>query len=389
MPYKFSRRSTQLPVRHTRRGATLVNVKRKVHFKSSYRKKPMRYKRFGRTANSSRYTSKVRGKYLTDNPTPMSRLSARVTHGLSDAGVIEKRLIPHNRWDYQRNGKIFTNNPKLDLMSGAYLQYGFTNPTASDINLNNGISIGNEIDAFTIAAAGGSRDRYAFYKNFQTEIVINTINVNYLNGATAPVLTSEQIAACANPLNFRVLLLQKKPDARNNNYAQAATANPLNEVLWSNSLLQGYDESPYGPIDSYAGSGASNVCAQQDLLWGKMNFKHYRVLEDRKFSLSVPQSSITHAVPTTIGGQAVRSEQKLPTMKKLVFSHPINQKVQVTAQGGTAVRPIDMNTQFFALILCGLPNVNIQAVAVPPAINPTTVGLWNHSVRGFTSYLDA
>lgn len=396
MPYKFSRRQTQPYMKrrghgivrfsHVRGPRSLAASKIQRAFRN--RKRPMAYKRFGRTMNQSRYTQKIRGKYLTDNPTPMSRLSARVTHGLSDAGVIEKRLIQHNRWDYQRNGKIFTNNPKLDLMSGAYLQYGFTAPTASDITLGLGVSVGNEIDAFTIAAAGGSRDRYAFYKNFQTEIVINTVNINYLNGVTAPVLTSAQIAAAANPLNFRILLLQKKPDARNNNYAQSSTANPLNEVLWQNSLLQGYDESPYGPIDAYAGSGASNVCSQQDLLWGKMNYKHYRVLEDRKFSLSVPQSSITHAA-TGIGGQAIRSEQKLPTMKKLVFSHPINQKVQVTALGGTAVRPIDMNTQFFCLILCGLPNNNTQTVATPPAVNPTTVGLWNHSVRGFTSYLDA
>lgn len=389
MPYKFSRRQTQPYVRNGRLVKTIPRHSAASKIQSWFRRRkksfrPMATKRFGRAQNSNRYVTKVRGKYLTDNPTPMSRATAHVTRGLSNAGVIEKRLIQHVRQDYVRNAKIFTNNPKLDLMSGAYIKYGFPDITAQDGSANLGIQMGEAVDAFTIAAAGGSADRYAFYKNFQTEITINTSAISLTNGVSSPVLTSQQVLAMSQPLNFRVILLQKKPDARNNNYS--ATPTGVNEVLWSNALLMGYDESPYGPVSVYASpTGGSNIATQQDMLWGKLNFKHFRVLEDRKFSLSVPQSS-WNAAAAGISGAGVRSDQKLPSMKKLVFSHPINQKTLVHATGAAAVRPIDMNTQFFALILCGQPNSPILTVA--PS-NPSTVGLWAHSIRGFTSYLDA
>ena len=382
MPYKFSRRATQPYVRVTRRGATLVNVKRKVHYKKkkgfNYRVKKWATKnRFGK--NSMFQNHSKSHSYLDPTPDILSKKNASVFRGLTNAGVLEKRVIPHRRYNYVASDLGFTSNVALGGMSFCGIQLG--SPTASDdTTAGTGITNIQDARAFIINPSytgNVQSDRYVHYKNLQSEVTICTKNISLDASGENPIISRQQLLASSLPLSFRVLLCQKRQTARSA-YTSGVASNPV--VNWNNSLLQGYDQTPYGPCQNINNT-TPNVCRSQDLLWGQPNLQHYRVLEDKKFTLSCPQSQIGLEV-----NPSNRQDTKYPIMKKLVFNHPISKKVLVSTIGQPNIAPQDMNDQYFILVMCGQPANSAQTAN--PA-NPVTSGLWNLSYRGFTSYIDA
>jgi hypothetical protein len=173
------------------------------------------------------------------------------------------------------------------------------------------------------------------------------------------------------------MLIKKRPNFSNTN---AGTGTPIIEPNFSNSLFLGYDGDPYGLTQKYgqANAGPQTVAGPTDVMLGKLNNKNWQVLQDKQFCLSIP-------VANTAG-----AEGKYPHMKKLVFRHPIMEKVQVsTANAGT--RPMDWNDQYTLVILAGLPNSSAahDAISAPTTPVPQTSKLWRITSRGFTSYLDA
>lgn len=377
MPYKFSRRSTMPYIRHSRRGATMVHHKKKAVYRKRRTFAPKRtlYK----AQKKSMYQDKSRNRsYLDPTPDILSKRNLSVFRGLTNAGVLEKRVIAHRRINYQDSELGFTGNVALGGMSFNGIQLG--SPTAaSDTTAGTGITNVTNVGGFTINPSfvgNAQSDRYVHYKNLQSEVMISTKNITFdLSGVSS--LTAGQIAGASLPISFRVLLCQKRQNSRSAFSSGIATSPVVN---WNNSLLQGYDQTPYGP-NSNINAQAPNQCRSSDLLWGNPNLQHYRILEDKKFTLSCPQSQVGLALNPTN-----RQDSKYPVMKKLVFNHPISKKVLVSTIGQPDIAPQDMNDQYFILVMAGQPSNSAQTAS---PLNPVTSGLWSMSYRGFTSYIDA
>ena len=386
MPYKFSRRQTQPYMK--RSGKSIIHFHSKHRhaaarvLQSAWRKRKrvvLRNPRSSGIVKSSRSlnapnTNRFSGRNLIEgHHNPMSRIGYSVLKGLNNAGVIEKRLIAHKQVDYAAPSPIAIDNPKLKSMSAAVVQYSNTEQDSVSNQPAYGITEIAKVGAFQISNTN-SRDKYVFYKNFQTEITINTEVAKF---ATVPDPTESLTLGYCNTLNFRVLLIKKKPGQ-----ISAPTGGaPETEANFSNSLFLGYDGNPVGTSNvlGYTGTIAQKLVTGQDVLGRKINSKYWQVLQDKRFNLTVP-------VPNTAG-----TEGKYPAYKRLVFKHPIMEKVNVsTSQAGT--RPLDWDDQYLCLILAGLPNSSAAVLSDAGGtgvVVPETTKLWRYSVRGFTSYMDA
>lgn len=378
-PYKgFSRRTTQQAIgkgitNYTGSSFTYRRRKARKNMRTNPKRSYVKSKRGVNKPNA--YT--FRGKNMTLHHTNLSRFNNKMLKGLTGTGILEKRMIPHRRYDYASAGYIAQNNISLKSSSAVCLNHSDTDPLTENTTLGAGIPQQFGLSSFKISGVS-SRDRYVFYKNFCSEVTITT-NVSTFTGVPDP--TSAAQLGFLNYLNFRVLLLKCKPGNLTGNAFQGSPI-PVQQPLLTNSLLLGYANEPYGftralgeqPITT----ATAQPCKSQDLQFGKINKMHWQVLQDKQFILSVP-------IANTAG-----SETKYPTMKKLTFNHPINEKVLVSnATQGTF--PMDWDNKYMTVIIAGLPN---SAAAVttqgssPPIPVPDTSRLWSFSTRGYTSYLD-
>jgi len=318
--------------------------------------------------NSQRF----KGRNMVQGHKFIGRFNNKMLHGLTGTGILEKRLIQHSKTDYQVPQTMASDNAKLRSASAIRISYSNKDPLTVDSATNTGIPSGYDAQAFQLSNTP-SNDRYIFYKNFRTEIIITTEASNF---AGAPDPTQQAQLGYVNTLNFRVLLIKKKSGLQVGN----PSGTPFNpqEPSVTNSLFLGYDNIPYGLTRKYgdATSTQANAVAPIDLMMGKINKAMWQVLQDKQFPLSVPVANVAGA------------ESKYPNMKKLIFSHKINEKVLVSTQGvGTA--PLDWNDKYICLIFAGLPNSSNAVLGGATALLPTTERLWKVSSRGFTSYLDA
>ncbi len=318
--------------------------------------------------NSQRF----KGRNMVQGHKFIGNFNNKMLHGLTGTGILEKRLIRHSTADYQVPSQIASDNAKLRSASAVRISYSNKDPLTIDSATNTGISSGYDAQAFQLSSTP-SNDRYIFYKNFRTEIIITTEASTF---AGAPDPTQQAQLGFVNTLNFRVLLIKKKSGLQVGN-PSGVPFNPQ-EPSVTNSLFLGYDNIPYGLTRKYgdATSQQNNAVAPIDLMMGKINKSMWQVLQDKQFPLSVPVANVAGA------------ESKYPNMKKLIFSHKINEKVLVSTQGvGTA--PLDWNDKYICLVFAGLPNSSNATLGGATALLPTTDRLWKVSSRGFTSYLDA
>lgn len=348
--------------RHWRRKKHLDNLRRGStwsHTKS---------KRSVNKPNQSRF----KGRNMVQGHKYIGRFNSKMLKGLTGSGILEKRLIAHSKVNYATPSLVATANPFLRSMSGYIVNYSSVDINAEDLAAGTGIPAGNSQNAFGISTAV-STDRYVFYKNFQTEITISTEASTF---AGVPDPTNAAQLGFVNQLNFRVLLLKRKPGLNTGN-ASGVPNIPVDATL-SNSLFLGYNNIPYGLTREYGqpvGTGGTGA-APIDVQLGKISNSHWQVLQDKQFPLSVPVANVAGA------------ESKYPNMKKLVFSHKINEKVLVSnnAQG---TFPMDLDDKYMCVIIAGLPNSSNAVLQPSTGLVPTTNRLWKVSMRGFTSYLDA
>lgn len=354
-----------------RRKAALIiqrAYRRKRYYKSKPKYSNTKSVRSVNAPNSSLY----RGRNMVQNHKYIGKFNSKMLHGLTGTGILEKRLIKHLSVDYDNPALVANVNPALRSMSGKIINYSNNDPDAQNVAAATGIPDQLSAQAFVLSS-GASRDRYVFLKNFQTEITITTEATTF---AGAPDPTEAAQLGYVNTLNFRVLLLKRKPGNKLIN-----TGIPLDqEPTLSNSLFLGYDNQPFGLTRNYGEAVASIVgrAAPIDVQFGTINKGMWQVLQDKQFPLSVPVANVAGA------------ESKYPNMKKLVFSHKINEKVMVsTTTLGTF--PLDWDSKYMCVILAGLPNSSIATTGgvTPPTPIPRTNGLWKVSTRGFTSYMDA
>lgn len=316
--------------------------------------------------------SRFKGRNMVAGHKYIGRFNSKMLKGLTGSGILEKRLIQHSKVNYATPSLIATSNLFLRSMSGYIANYSSVDLNAEDLAATTGIPAGNQQNGFGISTTV-SNDRYVFYKNFQTEITITTEASTF---AGVPDPTSAAQLGYVNQLNFRVLLLKRKPGLNTGNSSGVPNV-PVDATL-ANSLLLGYDNIPYGFNRSYGqpvGTGGSGA-APIDCFLGKVSNCHWQVLQDKQFPLSVPVANVAGA------------ESKYPNMKKLVFSHKINEKVLVSnnAQG---TFPMDLDDKYMCVILAGVPNSSNAVLNSSTGLVPTTNRLWKVSMRGFTSYLDA
>lgn len=327
-------------------------------------------------------TNRFKGRNMVQHhDKTMSKLGFKVMQQLSNAGVIEKRLISHSQLIYQGGSQIATLNPKLASMSGLLLNYGSNQIPQLDYAQGTGITSGFNLSGFQISS-GTSGDKYVFYKNFQSELTITTEAANF-SGAPDP--TNAAQLGFVNTLNFRVLLLQRRVDAVSRSgvlSSGAGNTDDLSQAHLYNSLFLGYDGVPFGLCcklgeDSTAPAVSRDACGI-DVLTSKINHAHWNVLQDKRFPLSVPVANVAGA------------ESKYPNMKKLVFTHPVMEKVQVVDKQ-SGIFPKDWNDNYMCIVLCGLPNSSnaFRNLTTPSVPIPKTAGLWKATTRGFTSYMDA
>lgn len=371
---KFSRRMTQPYVNKSRTGLVQTRRKPNRRYRGSKKQNPKAshgHTKYKRSVNAPNQNNFTRGRFMTlKHNHDLSKSGYHILKQLTKGGILEKRLIEHSKSDYQVPGAVATGNQLLQSMSGMYLNYSYVPLDSASTTGATGIPTGTLQQAFQISGTV-SGDKFVFFKNFQTEITITT-EVSSFQGIPDPASAAE-LGYCNN-LNFRVLLIKKKPGLVD----APPAGTPLTEANYANSLFLGYKNDPYGFTQKYGSTINGNEAAPMDVLMGKINKSHWQVLQDKKFCLSVP-------VANTAG-----AEGKYPTMKKLVFRHPIMQKVQIsTTNLGT--RPLDWNDQFQLVVLAGLPNSSAahDSIATPATVVPTTARLWRWSARGFTSYIDA
>ena len=312
---------------------------------------------------------RFRGTNLNQDHKYIGKFNTKMLKGLTGTGILEKRLVKHLAVDYDNPAFVANINPTLRSMSGKIINYSNNDPVAEDVAAATGIPDQISAQAFAISGAA-SADRYVFYKNFRTEITINTEAATFA-GAPDPAEAAQ--LGFVNTLNFRVLLVKRKPGTKLFN-----SGIPLNvEPTIANSLFLGYNNVPYGLTREYGEPPASIVgrAAPFDVQLGKINKGMWQVLQDKQFPLSVP-------VPNVAG-----AESKYPNYKKLIFSHKINEKVQVsTTTLGTF--PLDWDSKYHCLIFCGIPNSSNATIGGTTAVIPRTDRLWKVSLRGFTSYVD-
>lgn len=372
---KFSRRATMphyragsKPYRHATRSIAARKIQRawrwKKHPQSSY----IKNKRSVNKPNQVRF----RGQNMVEGHKFIGSFNNKMLKGLTGSGILEKRLIQHSKVNYATPSLVATSNLFLRSMSGYIANYSSVDLNAEDLGATTGIPAGNSQGAFSISTST-STDRYVFFKNFQTEITLTTEASTF---AGVPDPTSATQLGYVNQLNFRVILLKRKAGLNTGN--SSGVPNVPVEATLANSLLLGYDNIPFGFNREYGqpvGTGGSGS-APIDVMLGKLSNIHWQVLQDKQFPLSVPVANVAGA------------ESKYPNMKKLVFKHPINEKVLVSnrAQG---TFPMDLDDKYMCVILAGLPNSSNAVLQSSTGLVPTTNRLWKVSMRGFTSYLDA
>ena len=335
-----------------------------------------------RPENSGRIKSKrsvnkpnaqrFRGRNMIEGHKFIGSFNNKMLKGLTGTGILEKRLIKHGQGDYKSPQDIATDNAKLRSSSGLAILYSSKDLATIDNATNTGIPAGYKVGAFALSATS-SKDKYIFYKNFRTEITITTEASTF---AGAPDPTQATQLGYVNNLNFRVLLVKKKTGLQVGN-PSGVPYNP-DEPSISNSLFLGYGNNPYGLTREYGDTASTqnNAVAPIDLQMGKINKGMWQVLQDKQFCLSVPVANVAGA------------ESKYPNMKKLIFSHKINEKVLVsTASLGT--EPLDWSDRYICLIFASLPNSSNATLGGATGLLPKTDRLWKVSSRGFTSYLDA
>jgi len=318
--------------------------------------------------NSQRF----RGNNMVQGHKFIGSFNNKMLKGLTGTGILEKRLIKHTIVDYDSPQDIATDNAKLRSSSGLSILYSSKDLPAIDNATNTGIPAGFKAGAFALSGTP-SQDKYIFYKNFRTEITITTEASSF---AGAPDPTQATQLGYVNSLNFRVLLLKKKTGLQVGN--PSGVPFPADEPSISNSLFLGYGNNPYGLTRQYGDTTSvqGNAVAPIDLQMGKINKGMWQVLQDKQFPLSVPVANVAGA------------ESKYPNMKKLIFSHKINEKVLVsTATLGT--EPLNWSDRYICLIFASLPNSSNATLGGATALLPKTSRLWKVSARGFTSYLDA
>lgn len=350
--------------------------RRSVARRQAYMKRSLTYQPTYSKVKSKRSVNapnqiKFKGKNMTlRHRNDLSKAGFKIFKQLTKGGVLEKRLIQHNRFNYEPADNIAGSNNYLQTMSGISLNYGQTAPDPASVGTSSGIPKQIYLSGFQIGA-GVSPDKYVFLKNFQSEITITTMASNF-QGIPDPAQAAE--LSYVNTLNFRVLLLQKKPGFK----TTAGLGPQTIEPNFANSLFLNYNNDPIGLSQDYGGSTFSNSVSPIDVLMGKMNMGMWNVLQDKRFLLSVPVANVAGA------------ESKYPNMKKLVFKHPINQKVQVST-GSTGTKPLDWDDSYHVLIFAGLPNSSaaFDSINQPITVVPRTNKLWRVSTRGFTSYIDA
>jgi len=312
---------------------------------------------------------RFKGRNLNEHHKSIGRFNTKMLKGLTGTGILEKRLVKHLSVDYDNPAFIANINPTLRSMSGKIINYSNNDPNAEDVAAATGIPDQISAQAFAISGAA-SADRFVFYKNFRTEITINTEAATFA-GAPDPAEAAQ--LGFVNTLNFRVLLVKRKPGTKLFN-----SGIPLDvEPTLSNSLFLGYNNVPYGLTREYGQPATSIVgrAAPFDVQLGKINKGMWQVLQDKQFPLSVP-------VPNVAG-----AESKYPNYKKLIFSHKIHEKVQVSTTAlGTF--PLDWDSKYHCIILCGVPNSSNATIGGTTAVIPRTDRLWKVSLRGFTSYVD-
>lgn len=313
---------------------------------------------------------RFRGKNLVEGHKYIGKFNTKMLKGLTGTGILEKRLIRHLPVDYDSPSLIASLNTTLKSMSGKIINYSNNDPSPEDINSNTGIPVPLSAQAFAISSSV-SNDRYVFYKNFRTEITINTEASSF---AGAPDPTQQAQLGYVNTLNFRVLFVKRKPGTVLKNVTSGLDTEPT----IANSLFLGYDNVPFGLTRRY-GEGATSIVGRPapfDVQLGTVNKGMWQVLQDKQFPLSVPVANVAGA------------ESKYPNYKKLVFSHKINEKVLVsTTSVGTF--PLDWDSKYQVIILAGIPNSSVATLATPTSVIPQTNRLWKVSLRGFTSYMDS
>ncbi len=350
-----------------------ANKKKYNNKKRYWKKKPQSsYWKSKRSVNKPNQLG-FAGRNMVQGHQYIGKFNHQMLKGLTGSGILEKRVIPHSKINYRDPSLIATGNIFLRSMSGYIANYSSVDLNTEDVTAATGITAGDAVNGFGISNVV-STDRYVFYKNFQTEITITTEASTF---AGVPDPTSAAQLGYINQLNFRVLLLKRKPGLNTGN--TTGVPNPVVDATLSNSLLLGYNNIPYGFTREYGqavgvgGSGAAPI----DVMLGKINNAHWQLLQDKQFPLSVPVANVAGA------------ESKYPNMKKLIFNHSINEKVLVSnnAQG---TFPMDLDDKYMCVILAGLPNSS-NAVLQPAVggLVPQTNRLWKVSMRGYTSYLDA
>ena len=315
--------------------------------------------------------SRFKGRNMVADHKRLSRFNYKMLKGLTGSGILEKRLISHTKVNYDSPSLVATLNNNLRSMSGYLINYSTTDGNAEDIAATTGIPAGPIAQAFQISGTT-SQDRYVYYKNFRTEVTLTTEASSF---AGVPDPTNAAQLGYVNQLNFRVLFLKRKPGLKT---GQISTPASINEPTLANSLFLGYNNVPYGLTREY-GQVATSIVGQSapiDVMLGKINHAQWQVLQDKQFPLSVPVANVAGA------------ESKYPNMKKLIFSHPINEKVLVSTNS-TGTFPMDWNDKYMCVILAGLPNSSNAVLAGSTGLVPVTNRLWKCSLRGFTSYLDA
>jgi len=346
-----------------------------------------RIQRFWRRANTSKpnysntkskrsvnqpNSQRFRGRNMVQGHKFIGSFNNKVLQGLTGTGILEKRLIRHGIADYNQPQDIASDNAKLRSSSGLIITYSNKDVAPIDLATNTGIPAGYGVSAFALSNTA-SKDRYIFYKNFRTEITITTEASTF---AGAPDPTQSAQLGYVNNLNFRVLLVKKKTGLQIGNPSGVPFA--PDEPSITNSLFLGYGNNPYGLSRAYGDtvSQQGNAVAPIDLQMGKINKGMWQVLQDKQFVLSVPVANVAGA------------ESKYPNMKKLIFSHKINEKVLVSTNNlGTL--PLDWSDRYMCLIFASLPNSSNATLGGATALLPKTAKLWKVSSRGFTSYLDA
>lgn len=340
-------------------------------------------RKVGNTTQKSNHSkSNLTSTYVPFNITgqKLSHATLKIIKELSRVGLAEKKvktIIPTpllgngtgTTVDYVPALKFNTGNQALNSMAGVLVMFdqdinstdlvpatGFTQPTQG--------APGNviKLDAFSLIRSPASTTQGNIGPEFTNTLIGKTmfcqgiklaLTIQLKPGLTisslqTPPTITDEIGLYLHAWQFRIIICKERAKAKNSyNPSGYAEASLVNDILMpiSGQGSQGFGTAANVPSET----GQMFQTNPKDVLFGKLNFKKYKILHDSRTKIS-PVSYLSANTGT----------QQNVGFRRINLNLPVNQKLQydTSKQTGTRTKPVDCDTNYYLMVLGGCPGMN-------------------------------